>query len=75
MNGTRKSDNIIKALPTPDLSGKSKKKVLVVNTSLSPTVVNSDGQAIGGHRRAYVSLKDPVAKGAIETGLLRVLSE
>ena len=58
-----------------DFTGKSKKKVLVVNTANTPTVVNEGGQAIGGHQRAYVSPKDKVAQGAIRIGLLRVLSE
>lgn len=52
-----------------------KKKVLVVNTATSPTVVTSQGQTIAGHQRAYVATSDPVAQGAIRVGLLRVLSE
>lgn len=60
---------------TLDFAGKSKKKLLVVNTANSPTVVNEDGQSIGGHQRAYVNSKDKVAQGAIRIGLLRVLSE
>lgn len=58
-----------------NFAGKSKKKVLVVNTANSPTVVNQQGQTVAGHERAYVSATDKVAKGAIRIGLLRVLSE
>lgn len=73
----KKSASIIQArnnAETVNFAGK-KKKVLVVNTATSPTVVTSDGQTIAGHQRAYVAANDPVAQGAIRVGLLRVLSE
>jgi len=75
MKRSEKMDNLNFGSEIQELAGKAKKKLLVVNTATTPTVVNSDGQTVAGQARAYVAANDPVVKGAIEVGLIRVLSE
>lgn len=53
---------------------KNGKGTLVVNTQNTPVVINSQGQQLGGQQIAKLSLSDPIAKRAVEAGLILVIS-
>lgn len=57
-----------------DLSTKKGKTFLVLNQLNTPVVANDLGQTIGGHKFGKVSVTDSVAKRAIESGFLSIIS-
>lgn len=57
-----------------DLTIKSGKTLSVLNTQNTPVVANEAGQTLGGQKFGKVSAADLIAKQAIESGFLTIVS-
>ena len=63
------------AMPYDDFTaGRRSKSAMILNPHNYPVVVNEDGQTLGGMKTGKCLLADSVLKGAIEKGLVLVLS-